>query len=725
MPYLEGWRLARLRDLQNLMRYLILSFVLFLTSCFASAQTVTSFEGIDDSEVPTPQLDNAPNGAVGTKQYMEWINVYYQAFDKNTFAPVWATPQAGTTPWFNNGQTNCLPVGGDGIINFDRLASRWVIAFHTNPANAQYYYCVAISNTDDLTSPTLAWYTYEFFLNPVLGANSKGQTYFPDWPKIGTWADAYYATFDLEDRAQKYLNIGILVCALDRTNMLEGNTPNPMQCFSYPNPIPLNGTLSLKHSLIPADLEGTTPPPAGRDEFLVSIQNPTNNGKATTSNRINLWAFHVDWVTPTNSTFNNIPLTVTAYTPGCYQAAEIFNTYCVPEKAVNPTNNTHYHVDSVGDRFMPRLAYRNFGTYESFLVSHTVRVGQTNSVQTGIRWYEFRGSGTPAVYQTGTLSPDKSLFRFLPSIAQDQNGNAAAGYSVSNASSHPGIKAAWWSLNTKFTPTELAIQTGAGDEEDTKEWGSYTSMTVDPVDECTFWYVDEYLPANETGPPPIRNTRIANFKVPTCGRQISPINFVQVADTTPSSPQSTVTVTYPKSQTQGNLNIVVVGWNDTVATVKSVTDSFGNTYTLALGPTIGTALTQSIYYAPNIHSGSNTVTVTFNQAAVSPDVRVLEYSGLSTTNPLDVTAAASGNSSSASSGSATTNFSSELIFGANMVFTATQGPGSGFTSRVITPDGDIAEDEIVSATGSYGATAPLTSSGPWVMQMAAFKAAGQ
>jgi hypothetical protein len=156
-----------------------------------------------------------------------------------------------------------------------------------------------------------------------------------------------------------------------------------------------------------------------------------------------------------------------------------------------------------------------------------------------------------------------------------------------------------------------------------------------------------------------------------------------------------------------------------------VTDSLGNTYSLAVGPTTGTALLQSIYYAPNILSGTNSVTVTFNQPAVSPDIRILEYSGLDPATPFDVAAGASGSSSAANSGPATTNFASELIFGADMVYTATQGPGAGFTSRIITGDGDIAEDEIVSATGSYAATAPLTSSGPWVMQMATFKAAGQ
>ena len=235
-------------------------------------------EGIDDSEVPTPQLDLDPNGAVGTKQYMEWINVFYQAYDKVTFAPVWATPLAGPTPWVNNGITNCSAVGGDGVVIFDRLASRWVIAFHTSPPSALYNYCIAVSSTDDLTSPALVWYTYVFPLNAALGTNPQGQTYFPDWPKFGTWADAYYASFDMEDVAQKHLNIGSMACAFDRTNMLLGNPgANPMQCF-YANPNQ-NGTLFLGHSLIPADVEGTTAPPAGRDEFFVSIQNPPNDGQ--------------------------------------------------------------------------------------------------------------------------------------------------------------------------------------------------------------------------------------------------------------------------------------------------------------------------------------------------------------------------------------------------------------------------------------------------------------
>jgi hypothetical protein len=144
-----------------------------------------------------------------------------------------------------------------------------------------------------------------------------------------------------------------------------------------------------------------------------------------------------------------------------------------------------------------------------------------------------------------------------------------------------------------------------------------------------------------------------------------------------------------------------------------------------VGPTRGTNLSQSIYYAKNIASATangNAVTVRFSAAAAFPDVRILEYSGLNPTSPLDVTAAAVGNSATSSSGTATTTSASELLVGANMVFTSTTGAGAGFTNRMITrPDGDIAEDRIVSTAGSYQATAPLSSTGPWIMQMAGFK----
>jgi hypothetical protein len=204
------------------------------------------------------------------------------------------------------------------------------------------------------------------------------------------------------------------------------------------------------------------------------------------------------------------------------------------------------------------------------------------------------------------------------------------------------------------------------------------------------------------------------------------IKFVQVNsnDNTalPPASVSSVAVAYTSAQVAGDLNIVVVGWNDTSAKVSSATDSSGNTYALAVGPTTssGGPFTQSIYYASKINAasaGANTVTVKFNKGASYPDVRIAEYGGVSA---LDAKAGASGNSTNSASGAATTAYVNELVFGANIVATGTSGAGSGYTSRLITYDGDIVEDRIVSATGTYNATAPLTSSAAWVMQMATF-----
>jgi hypothetical protein len=198
---------------------------------------------------------------------------------------------------------------------------------------------------------------------------------------------------------------------------------------------------------------------------------------------------------------------------------------------------------------------------------------------------------------------------------------------------------------------------------------------------------------------------------------------VQAASSDPQFSSTTVTTTYSTAQKAGALNIVVVGWNDINSTVQSVKDSAGNTYMLAVGPTVGTGLQQSIYFATNVTGGSNVVTVMFNQLATYPDVRILEYRGVTT---LDVTAAATGHGTSASSGSATTTSANELIFGADTVATATNTAGEGFTSRILTsPDGDLAEDKVMMPAGSNAATATLTSSGPWVMQMATFAPASR
>jgi fibronectin type 3 domain-containing protein len=203
---------------------------------------------------------------------------------------------------------------------------------------------------------------------------------------------------------------------------------------------------------------------------------------------------------------------------------------------------------------------------------------------------------------------------------------------------------------------------------------------------------------------------------------------VQVNYATPQTFIPAVTVPFNAAQTAGNLNVVVVGWNDTTSQVVSVADTKGNTYQRAVGPTqLPGQLSQSIYFANNIAGaavGTNTVTVTFNQGAIFSDIRVLEYSGQDPVNPVDVTSAATGNSTTSSTPAVTTTSAIDLLFAANMVASFTAAPGAGFTTRVITqPDGDIAEDMIVTAVGSYTSTASVAGGGSWVQQMVAFRAA--
>jgi hypothetical protein len=492
--------------LHTILKLTLGCFSFCLIPSLATAQvSLKTFEGIDAATDPVAGFTVDPNGAVGTKQYLEWVDQAYQGYDKTTFATVYSAAQKGDTPWVQNNVTACEQTGGNGIILFDHLASRWIIAMRVGGPST-YYYCVAISSTDDLTAAGFMWYTYAFELNPFITVN--GTLYYPDYPKIATWPDSYYGTFDLENTSHGFQNWGIAACAFDRADMLQGLPAKTPQCFVYPQ---TPSGEYLGHSLLPADIDGTTPPPTGAEESFVSIENPS--GASLTSTQLNLWQMHVDWTTYSNSTFTGpIPIAVNSYMPGCYTLSAPTNTYCVPEPSSPTTKN---YIDSVGDRLMHRFAFRQFSTYQSYLVVQTVQPGATK--QTGIRWYELRSSGsTLEVAHTGTISPDNRYFRFMPSAAQDQLGNMAVGYSGSSTGLHSSIGASYLNLPSNTAPTEFGIFMGKADAENSEHWGGYSSMTVDPVDDCTFWYVNEYLTANQTGTSHTWRTRIAKFKLTTC-----------------------------------------------------------------------------------------------------------------------------------------------------------------------------------------------------------------
>jgi len=206
------------------------------------------------------------------------------------------------------------------------------------------------------------------------------------------------------------------------------------------------------------------------------------------------------------------------------------------------------------------------------------------------------------------------------------------------------------------------------------------------------------------------------------------IAYVQGNNDDTQSAASAVVVPFTAAQAATDLNVVVVAWNDPSVQVNAVTDTRGNSYVLAVGPVThaGTYnMTQSIYYAKNIGAATaNTVTVTFSATTTYPDIRIAEYGGLDTTNPLDVTASGTGFDAMTDSGSVTTTHATDLLVASNSIDTMTTGPGTGYTQRIISfYSGAILEDRTVTTTGSYNATAPQDGAGAYVMQLVAFKAA--
>jgi len=227
------------------------------------------------------------------------------------------------------------------------------------------------------------------------------------------------------------------------------------------------------------------------------------------SNSLNLWKFHVDFATPANSTFTGpSTLAVAAFTEACSGGV------CIPQ------SGTSEKLDSLGDRLMYRLAYRNFGTHASLVVNQSVAVtAGKHGGNTGVRWYELRSlSATPtvfSVFQQGTFAPDSS-FRWMGSIAMDEVGDIAVGFSVSSSSIHPEIH--YIGRVPGDAPgtleSEATIIDGGGSQlHSLNRWGDYSSMSVDPVDDCTFWYTNEYLKTNGTFN---WSTRIASFKFSGC-----------------------------------------------------------------------------------------------------------------------------------------------------------------------------------------------------------------
>ena len=423
-----------------------------------------SFDGVGANGYIPPDT----NLAVGATQVVETVNVEFAVYDKS--GNLKKGPVAIDSLFTGVNSLCSSNNGGDPIVLYDQLDSRWLIAQLAYSGSSSYV-CVAVSTGSDATG-IYNTYSYSFGKN------------FPDYPKFGVWPGAFYFTANIFNGSSF---TGAWACALD---VLSASPTGNMVCSQ-------NG--SSVYNLLPASLDGTTAPNNPNAGLFLQFAAPST---------LNLYQLgSVDFSAGTGSFTKASAISVSPFQEACGGSA------CVPQL------NTSEKLDSLGDRLMYRLAYRNFGGYQSLLVNHSVQINSTSS-QTGVRWYELRNSGTGwAVAQQSTFSPDTSAYRWMGSIAQDKSGNMLLGYSTSNSSKFPGIAVTGRCVSNMTNGNtinqmraETTVFPGAGSQTNYTRWGDYSSMAIDPTDDSTFWYANEYLPVSGVFN---WHTRIASFKI-TC-----------------------------------------------------------------------------------------------------------------------------------------------------------------------------------------------------------------
>jgi hypothetical protein len=449
-----------------------------------------------------------PNGEVGPNHYVEMINLVFAVYSK-TGALLLGPVDTGAL-WADFPIDECTEPSGDPIVIYDQFADRWILTqfttrgldFPDEPLNL-FYNCVAISTTGD---PTGSYFRYAF----TTGFN------FPDYPKYGVWRDSYLITtreFGIQDESI----YGIGVYGLERNKMIEGDPgARAVSFLLQEGPVPLN---LIGDGLLPPDVDGKTKPKTDAPAPIIGTQDDGFPYGAT-SDALNIWEFDVKWhSTPTASIVFKAQLPVASFDSVYPCVGPLGSRDCLPQPGI--TNPAQF-LDILSYRQRPiwRLAYRNVGTYETMVTNQSVEAAPGLG---GTRWYEIRrANGVYSVHQQGTYAPNDGIHRWMGSIAMDRKGNAALGYSVVNATDvFPGIRYTGRLAGDplgQMTLGEGVIIDGTGVQTTVNSrWGDYTAMTIDPVDDCTFWYVNEYYTAaGQASSPAGWQTRIASFRLPNC-----------------------------------------------------------------------------------------------------------------------------------------------------------------------------------------------------------------
>ncbi len=416
-------------------------------------------------------------GDVGPAHYIQMVNTAggaaFTIYDKTNGNLIAGPTMLGD---LHTGGGPCGSGFGDGIVLFDPLASRWLLSEFASAGN---HLCLYVSRASDPVSG--GWFSYDF---PT--------PEFPDYPKTGVWPDAYYVTTNESSPA---------VYALDRSRMLAGLsagmlrfTATPLAGFSF-------------QALTPGDPAGTTPPPAGASALFVRHRDDELHNPATADpvhDFIDVFELHPDFGTPANSTFSQVTSVA---------VADFDSQLCPssPNSSCFPEPGTGVPLDPIREVVMWRAQYRNFGAHETLTGNFVVDVDGTD--HGGIRWFELRRTlpGGWSLFQEGTYAPD-AADRWLGGIAMDRGGDIALGLSITSGTVFPGIRyTGRQSTDAAGTMTvaETTLMAGSG-VQDSERWGDYSGMAVDPVDDCTFWYTNEYIPASGNW-----QTRIARFRFPS------------------------------------------------------------------------------------------------------------------------------------------------------------------------------------------------------------------
>jgi len=443
------------------------------TSTSTSSATVTSGVGFDGNGTTLPgfTLTGEPsdtNLSVGGTQVVQWVNSMYAIWSKT--GALQYGPTNGNTPW----QGSSIASGrcasdnsGDPIVLYDKQNQRWIFTQFA-VSKSPYYQCIAVSTGSDARGP------YNLY------AANFG-TNFNDYPKVGIFDGNYYFTFNIFAHGRTFA--GADMCVINGAAVRAGTSAS-LVCTSAGKSY---------GGILPADVDGATgasgttqPPPAGTSEYFLNFG----------SNSLNVWR-----MTSSGSVTGPTNIPVASFSEACSGGT------CIPQAG------TSQQLDSLADRLMYRLSYRNFGTYASLLVDHSVVAGSS----TGVRWYELRASSstsTPSVYQEGTYAPD-SNYRWMGSAAQDKLGDIAVGYSVSSSSIDAGIRFASRAPTDTLgvLSNEVNVLSSTHYQSGHSRWGDYASVSLDPADDCTFWFTTEYMPSSGDFQ---WATHINSFKLGTC-----------------------------------------------------------------------------------------------------------------------------------------------------------------------------------------------------------------